>query len=48
MTKREPKQREVVRIQYYLYCPECNKEITGKSNKQVEHNLKEHMKVHKK
>ena len=36
-------QRDKVIIQYYLYCPICNKEITGITPKQVEGNIKQHL-----
>ncbi len=37
------KQRKKVVNDYFLYCPKCNKEITGKSPKQVDYNLKQHL-----
>jgi len=50
--KEKIKQREVPRIQYYVYCPECQKEgvpldeceIKGNSASQVEYALKVHLK----
>jgi len=41
MTK--PKERDVVRKQFYLYCPICKKEIKGSNSSQVEYNLKNHI-----
>jgi len=42
--KNKIKQREIVRIQYFIYCPECNKEISGFSPGQVEYALSSHIK----
>jgi len=42
----EVMQRDKVIQSYYLYCPLCNKEVSGATNKQVEHNLRQHMKTH--
>ena len=39
----KPLQREKVSIQYYVYCPICNREIVGTSPKQISYNLKLHM-----
>jgi len=39
----EPKERAVVRKQFYLYCPICETEITGNSSEQVQFNLKLHI-----
>jgi len=39
----KPKQRGVVRKQFYLYCPICNKEIKGSNSNQVQYNLKLHI-----
>ena len=43
MEKQKIKQREVARIQYYLYCPICKKEITGNAANIVEDNLNKHI-----
>lgn len=43
----KPKKREVPKIEYYVYCPECGKEIKGFSKKQVEYNLDIHIQSHK-
>lgn len=43
------KEREVVRKQFYIYCPKCNLEIKGNSPDQVEYALDVHLKQkHKK
>jgi len=36
-------QREIVKIQFYVYCPNCNREIKGTSAAQVDYNLKKHL-----
>jgi predicted small metal-binding protein len=36
-------QREITKIQYYLYCPICDKEIKGNSTQQVNYNIKRHL-----
>ena len=38
------KKRDLVRIQYFIYCPECNKEISGFSESQVNYALNNHIK----
>ena len=47
MTKQKMKQREekkeVVRIVYFLYCPNCNQEIKGTKASQVDYNLRLHL-----
>ena len=43
-TENKIKSREVVRIQYFLYCPECNQEIKGNSSDQVNYALNSHLK----
>jgi len=52
MEKQKIKQREIkkkkVIIQYYIYCPICNKEIKGTKPTQVDYNLKLHLDKHKK
>jgi len=38
------KKREVVKIQYFIFCPICNKEIVGTKPSQIEYNLETHIK----
>lgn len=38
--------REKVITQYYLYCPICKKEISGRTAEQVDGNLKQHLETH--
>lgn len=42
--KNKIKKRDVVKIQYYIYCPICNYEIIGNSSEQVNYNLEVHIK----
>ena len=35
--------RKVARIQYYVYCPLCDKEIRGNNVKQVQYALENHL-----
>jgi len=44
----KPKERKVVRKQFYLYCPICDKEIKGSNSYQVQYNLKLHIEKCKK
>ena len=46
--KNEMKHKEKKIIVYYVYCPECKKEISGYSTSQVNYNLKLHLEAHKK
>jgi len=45
--KNKIKSRDIVRKQYYIYCPKCNDEIKGNSASHVEVNLKFHLDKHK-
>ncbi|KKN34615.1 hypothetical protein LCGC14_0792050 [marine sediment metagenome] len=47
MKKMKIKSREVVRIQYYIFCPKCDIEIKGNAPSHVEINLKHHLDKHK-
>lgn len=40
--------RKVVKIQHYIYCPNCDYEVKGNSESQVRYNLKKHMEKCKK
>ena len=40
------KKRKQTKMTYYVYCPECDKEIKGSTAKQCEANLKQHIKTH--
>lgn len=42
------KSKDEVKKIFYVYCPECKKEIKGTSPSQVEYNLKLHLETHKK
>jgi len=42
------KQKEEVKKVYYVYCPECDREIKGTSPSQVEYNLRLHLEKHHK
>ena len=47
--KNKIKERNVVRKQFYVYCPKCDLEIKGNSQTQVQYALKIHLKQkHKK
>lgn len=37
------KQKEEVKKIFYVYCPECNREIKGTKESQVKYNLKLHV-----
>ena len=43
MARTKIKKREIVKIQYFMYCPKCCKEIKGNANSQVVYNLERHM-----
>ncbi len=49
--KRIPKIKKrkikLAKVQYYVYCPICNKEIKGTNASQVSYNLKIHLDKHK-
>ena len=38
------KKREVVKIEYFVYCPICDHEVKGNARSQVIYNLNKHMK----
>ncbi len=42
------KKRKETKIIYYIYCPECEKEIKGSTVKQCNGNLQQHLKTHEK
>jgi len=46
MENNEIKSRDKVVKSYYIYCPECGREIKGNSASHVEVNLKFHMMKH--
>ena len=41
------KSRDIVRKQFFIYCPKCDYEIRGNSASHVEVNLKFHLNKHK-
>ena len=41
------KSRDIVRKQFFIYCPKCDYEIRGNSASHVEVNLKFHLDKHK-
>ena len=41
------KSRDVVKKQYFIYCPKCDLEIKGNAPSHVEVNLKFHLDAHK-
>ena len=47
MTSKKIQSRNVVRKQYFIYCPKCDLEIKGNSASHVEVNLRFHLDKHK-